>query len=127
MNISLCNVNPYGPSLVITIKNQSYVLCFCHHLPERSIKFIGIEKYLCARCFGIFVGGFVSILFVLNQIFIPSILIIPLLLPLIIDGFLQCLTNYYSNNTKRFVSGFLFGLASVFLGLYLRVLFDHFI
>lgn len=33
------------------------------------------------------------------------------MLPMIIDGTVQMLTSYESNNIKRFVTGFLFGYA----------------
>ena len=34
-----------------------------------------------------------------------------LMIPMIADGFLQLLTSYESKNGRRFVTGFLFGLA----------------
>lgn len=123
MHISICNITPYGLSLIITINNKKFVLCFCHHIPERSIIFLGIEKYLCARCFGMLTGGIIGVILLLIQQYLPPILILPFLLPLIIDGFLQSLTSYTSNNIRRFVSGFLFGLASVFTGFYIGILF----
>jgi uncharacterized membrane protein len=95
-------------------------------MPERSIKFFGIERYLCARCFGMLVGGIIGIILLLMNYHLPIILLPVLLLPLIIDGFLQCLSSYTSNNTKRFVSGFLFGLASVYVGFYFRIILQHF-
>lgn len=41
-----------------------------------------------------------------------------MMLPLIADGFLQQLTSYESNNSKRLVTGILFGIALVFLLVY---------
>ena len=41
--------------------------------------------------------------------------IIILSLPLILDGFIQLLTTYESNNLKRVITGFLFGIAFVYI------------
>ena len=38
-----------------------------------------------------------------------------LLLPMIIDGGIQAISSYVSNNTKRFITGFLFGYGIVML------------
>ncbi len=40
-----------------------------------------------------------------------------LMIPLIIDGFIQLKTQYQSTNTRRFITGVLFGygLVSIFL------------
>lgn len=91
------------------IMGKKFILCFCHHLPERSIKFFGIENYLCARCFGILCGSFVG-LFILIFCPMPFFLALATLLPLVIDGSVQVLTKYESTNLKRFITGFLFGI-----------------
>jgi len=38
--------------------NKELGFCLCHRLEERSIKFLGLEKYFCSRCLGILLGGF---------------------------------------------------------------------
>lgn len=38
-----------------------------------------------------------------------------ILLPMIIDGVIQMITSYESNNTKRFITGFLFGYGIIML------------
>lgn len=118
--VKISNIDNWGPSLLITIKGKTFVLCFCHHMPERSIKFLGIEKYLCARCFGVLIGGFIGLIFLMIHIHIPLVIAIVLLIPLILDGTLQALSDYISNNTKRFMTGFLSGVAIVYLGMYFK-------
>lgn len=95
--------------LCIVIHGKPFILCMCHHLPERSIKFFGIENYLCARCFGTMCGAVIG--FVLLNIYsIPFLISVILLLPLIFDGFLQMLTKYESINRRRFITGLMFGI-----------------
>lgn len=118
IKIGFKNSDVYGLSIVIEFKNRPYILCFCHHLPERSIKFFGIENYLCARCFGICVGFLIGLLMVFTRHYIPFIFVTILILPLIIDGMLQAVTNYESNNQKRFLTGFCFGIVSVYCNIY---------
>lgn len=110
----------WGHSLLITIKGKTFVLCFCHHMPERSIKFLGIEKYLCARCFGVLIGGFIGLIFLTIHIHMPLIIAIILLIPLLLDGTIQALTDYTSCNKKRFITGFFSGVAIVYLGMYFK-------
>ncbi len=42
------------------------------------------------------------------------IMIVIMMLPMVIDGSIQALTKYESNNFKRLISGTLFGIALVF-------------
>lgn len=82
----------------------------CHRRPERSFCFRGVTFPICARCTGEFVGILIGILSF--GIGAPPIkILIFLLLPLIADGSIQALTSYESTNTKRFITGFLFGYA----------------
>lgn len=118
IKIGFNNSRDYGLSIDVVIKDQVYILCFCHHLPERSIKFLGIEKYLCARCFGILFGGLFGILLILLSQNVPLILILFLMMPLIIDGFLQIISDYSSNNKKRFITGSCFGVAILYFSFY---------
>jgi uncharacterized membrane protein len=89
---------------------KKFGLCFCHHRPDRSIWFFGLEKYLCARCFGIILGFGLAL--IINQwrsfdLFIAFFLIIPLLL----DGFTQAFGLRESNNLLRLITGVLMGFA----------------
>ena len=84
----------------------------CHCLDERSFHFKGKKFPICARCTGIFVGNLISI--PLLFVYIPSFyLCVILMLPLIIDGTVQYLTKYNSNNFLRFITGLLWGYALI--------------
>jgi len=112
-----------GPIFIINIKNKNYGLCLCHRRPERSIPFFGVEKYLCARCLGLSLGGSLGI--VLNQIdfFVSPILTLLLLVPMLIDGFSQAFQLRESNNKLRLLTGFLFGFGMPSMLHYLFTIF----
>ncbi len=87
----------------------------CHCRSDRSFFYKGRQFPLCARCTGELIGIILSIfLFWFWQPSIPVSVI--MMIPLIADGFIQRLTSYESNNLKRVITGFLFGvgLASLF-------------
>lgn len=100
-----------GPILYIQIRNRKYGLCFCHRRKDRSIHFFGLENYLCSRCMGLLFGGIIGILLMWIRIEIPIILLILLMIPLIIDGFLQLFSIRESNNFIRLITGLGFGLS----------------
>ena len=86
----------------------------CHQIDERSFHF-GIRKFpICARCTGIYVGLFIGMIttwfFVL-----PTLISLFLMLLMVVDGYTQLKTRYESTNAKRFITGLLFGLATVSL------------
>lgn len=81
----------------------------CHQIPERSFFFKKYQLPICARCTGIIFGEIFGLLtfisfFKLNIIFSTIITF-----PLIIDGTAQYYSEYISNNTKRLITGLLFG------------------
>lgn len=82
----------------------------CHTRNDRSF-FIKNKKFpICARCTGELIGILLSIFiyaFFKTSIFINLLL----MLPLILDGFIQLFTKYESNNFKRLITGILFGFA----------------
>ncbi|NLP46977.1 MAG: DUF2085 domain-containing protein [Epulopiscium sp.] len=97
-----------------------YFLCrgICHQIPERS--FIIGHQYLplCARCTGIYIGVFISFLYLLlrkrwygNRP--PSFGLLCILLfsffPLIWDGITSYLNIRQTNNTIRIITGVLSG------------------
>lgn len=100
-----------GPILYIQIRNRKYGLCFCHRNKDRSIFFFGLENYLCSRCMGLLFGGILGILLMWIRIEIPIILLILLMFPMLIDGFLQLFNYRESNNFFRLITGFGFGLS----------------
>ena len=103
-----------GPIVFLNIKNRRFGLCFCHRRKDRSIWFFGLEHFLCSRCLGILFGGTIGLIFVILQYRIDLFWSIFLMLPLIIDGFLQALHFRESNNMLRLTSGFLFGVGLQF-------------
>lgn len=82
----------------------------CHTRSDRSF-YINNKKFpICARCTGELIGILFSpLLFIFFKLDIFINLL--LMLPLILDGFIQLLTKYESNNLKRLVTGILFGFA----------------
>lgn len=81
----------------------------CHCRSDRSLYYRGKQFPICARCTGELIGILVS--FVLFWFWRPTLTsAIIMLIPLIIDGFVQRLTSYESNNFKRMITGFLFGI-----------------
>ena len=86
----------------------------CHQIPERSFYLKRYQLPVCARCTGMIIGELAAI--AINFFAsITSIALLGLMFPMIIDGLLQYFTSYTSNNTKRLLTGTLFGLALISL------------
>ncbi len=85
-------------------------------MESRSFHYKGKKFPLCARCFGELTGIIFGII-IYAFFSINTLLGIIIMLPMVIDGLMQALTKYESNNFKRFVTGFLFGygLISLFI------------
>ena len=80
----------------------------CHCRDDRSFYFHNKKFPICARCTGEFTGILTGLItYCVWHINWKMAFLI--LLPMVADGFLQALTTYESNNTKRFITGFLFG------------------
>ena len=86
----------------------------CHCRGDRSFYYKGKKFPICARCTGELVGMIFSMFscFFFRLSVSVSLLI---LLPMIIDGVIQMTTAYESNNTKRFITGLLFGYGIIML------------
>lgn len=82
----------------------------CHTKGERSFYYRGRKFPICARCTGELIGIIISFIAMFFLKFNNTINIL-FLVPMIIDGFLQLLTKYESNNIKRLITGILFGFA----------------
>jgi uncharacterized membrane protein len=81
----------------------------CHQRPERSF-FFGFRKYpVCARCTGVYLTAPLGVASVLLPI--PPLVYGVLAAPLVIDGVTQLVTKYESTNSRRFITGALFGVA----------------
>jgi uncharacterized membrane protein len=105
-----------GPVVSVISGRKRYCACLCHHQPERSIHFLGIGRYLCARCLGICVGGIIAILALFLAAVPPLPLVAALAIPLILDGSFQFFSQYKSRNSIRLVTGILFGISVFFAG-----------
>ena len=81
----------------------------CHTKPDRSFFYHGRQFPICARCTGELCG--ILLTFISFWLWHPDIMIsFILMIPMLIDGFVQRLTSYESNNIKRFITGLLFGI-----------------
>ena len=87
----------------------------CHCRADRSFFYKGKQFPICARCTGEFIGMIVCIPIAFKIKNLNWLYIILLSLPLIVDGFIQLFTNYESNNFRRIITGFLFGIAFIFI------------
>lgn len=86
----------------------------CHCRADRSFFINGRQFPICARCTGELVGmvfGAFSCFFYLPPVWAAAVLMIPM----ITDGFIQLKTAYESTNTRRLITGILFGYALVAL------------
>ena len=79
----------------------------CHQIPERSFFIKGWQMPICARCFGMICGEGARLFFGKTKTH-PCFGII-IMLPLVIDGSVQFASSYESTNTKRFITGVMFG------------------
>lgn len=80
----------------------------CHCRDDRSFHFKGERFPICARCSGELVGILLSLFscFFMRLSVLVSFLI---LIPMIVDGVIQMFTKYESTNSRRFITGLLFG------------------
>lgn len=90
----------------------------CHQIPQRTLLFGKIYMPVCSRCTGIYIGFFVSIIFLLlafrkKESDLPPIYIIAgaatFILSAVIDGGLSYFMIYSTNNAVRLITGYLFG------------------
>ncbi len=91
----------------------------CHQHADRSFFIAGNQMPYCARCTGIFlglaIGFFVAAFFRVRVGFFFYFLAI---LPLGLDGFIQLITSYESNNFMRLWTGLMVGIFSAMLFFY---------
>lgn len=94
--------------LLYFIFNKKYIILFfsCHQRTTRSFSIKNKYFILCARCTGILMGIYLTVLLTLTPL--PLYFYFLLGLPIVIDGTMQIKTKYTSNNLKRFITGLLF-------------------
>jgi len=93
----------------------------CHQIPERTFTANGIALPVCARCTGIYLGAFVSFIYVCVCFKTPRdndkadlftvVICAASYLPLAIDGATSLLTLRDSNNLLRLITGVAAGYA----------------
>ncbi|WP_459500503.1 DUF2085 domain-containing protein [Bacillus sp. C1] len=86
----------------------------CHQNKNRSFHYHNHYFPLCARCTGELIGLFLGIALYFYFQF-PYFIYILGMIPLVIDGGLQLLTSYQSNNSKRVITGSVFGISLITL------------
>lgn len=88
----------------------------CHQIAERSFYLNGNELPVCSRDIGIslglLAGMVIGILYVRR---INPFLLAMGLVPILLDGGLQSITSYQSNNMLRLVTGIIAGIAAALL------------
>lgn len=88
----------------------------CHQLSHRSYFINGNQMPFCARDFGLFLGlavGFGLVSF--YRLKIRPVLALMGFLPMAIDGGIQAITSYESNNPLRLITGLIAGIAGSLL------------
>ena len=87
---------------------------FCHQRPERSFHIWGKQLPLCARCTGIVLGQLAAMIWMLcaGQ---PVVgwLGLALIVPTVLDGWLQMKFDFESNNARRCVTGVMAGIGCI--------------
>ena len=99
-----------GPVLYVETKKKKICFCLCHHKKDRTVKFFGLEKYLCSRDLGILFGSILGEVLYFSGVFVNSFFLILLALPMVVDGGTQFFGWRESNNYLRLITGFMFGV-----------------
>ncbi|HIJ00395.1 MAG: hypothetical protein PWQ88_654 [Candidatus Methanomethylophilaceae archaeon] len=99
------------------IRGTAYQLgdALCHQKESRSILINGNQMPICARdagiVFGLFLGFLISGLLKRR---VPWVVVLIMLVPILLDGGTQLVTNYESTNFIRLITGLLSGTALAF-------------
>lgn len=93
----------------------------CHQMPERSFFFKGYQFPVCARCTGIFIGELAAVIFLICGVRISFILSLVSVIPLAIDGGLQYINIFKSNNIRRIITGLIAGFGLTYTYFYIAV------
>ncbi len=92
----------------------------CHQHADRSFFINGNQMPYCARCTGTFLGlAFGLLIAAYYRVRIGFVLYLLLLLPLALDGTIQLITPYESNNLMRIITGMLMGTFSALVFAYM--------
>ncbi len=96
---------------------MKYKIRLCHRIPERTFSYKGHYFPVCARCTGFYTGLAAYLIYKLFYTHPYDInmlvLSIILLIPTAVDGFSQLFGLRESNNTLRFITGFIGGIGLI--------------
>ena len=90
----------------------------CHQRADRSFSFRGYQFPVCARCTGVIIGEALAVVLLFAKIRINVIYCIASILPLAIDGCLQLVNVWESNNIRRIITGIIAGTGLTYLYYY---------
>lgn len=98
----------------------------CHQLPERSFFYKGKQFPVCARCTGVCIGEFLTVITCLFGLRIKTSTCLKLIFIMGFDWLIQAIKIKKSTNLRRLVSGILggFGLFFFYFNI-LRFFFYH--
>lgn len=100
-----------GPTLYVDLGPREVGICLCHRRKDRSLPFLGLERWLCARCIGILLGGLAAAVLVAAGRPLPVLWAAALAAPLVVDWGTQLLGLRESTNALRLATGVLFGVS----------------
>jgi uncharacterized membrane protein len=83
---------------------------FCHRDPKRSFFYKGRQFPMCARCTGLYTGYSSWPLFVFGFLNFSFFVTVLMILPTLLDGFIQYYSRWESRNWIRFSSGLAAGI-----------------
>lgn len=92
----------------------------CHQLAERSFFYKGYQFPVCARCTGVTIGQFLSLLFNIFKFKLPFKINFFMLFIMWFDWFIQYIKLKESTNLRRLITGILGGFGIV--GIYFNIL-----
>lgn len=83
----------------------------CHQNPEKSFMFNNLQFLVCSRCFGIYIGAFISSILIIlcSKIKIKLQLVFFSIIPMIADIILYRTEIYSYNKIISLLTGFSFG------------------
>lgn len=82
----------------------------CHRLPHRSYFFNGRQFPICARCLGLYIGYLAMPIFAFGFLQFPLLLSIFIIMPTILDWWIQKIWSSESTNSIRLWTGIFAGV-----------------
>ena len=105
-----------GPVFYVRLGRKRIGFCLCHHKKDKTVKFFGLEKYLCSRDLGILFGAIAGAALYFVGYCMGLLAAIALATPMVVDGTTQLMGWRKSNNLLRLTTGFMFGVGVICMG-----------